>query len=529
MTSHWMHDAVGYEVYVRSFCDTNGDGIGDLEGVRRHLDHFVDLGVDVVWLTPIYPSPDADHGYDVSDYTRVDERYGDVATLERLIADMHDRGLRLIMDIVPNHTSSQHPWFLDALQGHDAAHRDWYVWRDPGPDGGPPNNWIQHFGGPAWTLDERSGQYYMHLFLPEQPDLNWANAEVRSEFESTLARWFERGVDGFRIDVAHSLLEDPSFRDNPLIGSVPEPDDHPRDAFKQYEHLHDLDQDDAPALYRSWREIADRHGAGLVGEVYLTQADRWARYVDGKGLHSAFWFPTLHIGWDVERIRETLDAALSRAGERTSWPISSHDDPYAATRFGGGDRGRERALAYLTLTSCLPGSVFFQQGEELGLENAVLPSTSLSDPISTRNQGAEGRDGTRTPMTWEPGDGWGFTDGEPWLPFGINRRDEDTVAVQAKTPGSHLRRVRDLLHLRRELPRSGDARMLSAGVPAGAVAARVGRTTCVLNAGEADVTMDLPGRDAAVRFRSDVGLVEDTARVAGITVPPDVAVVLVDV
>lgn len=446
----WWHGAVGYEVYVRSFADSDGDGLGDLPGVRAKLAYLADLGVDLVWLTPFYPSPQADHGYDVADYLDVDERFGTLADLQGLIADAHELGLRIVVDLVPNHTSEQHPWFEDARSSRDAERRDWYVWRDPAPDGGPPNNWVSHFGGPAWALDEATGQYYMHLFLPEQPDLNWANDEVRAAFEQILTTWFDRGVDGVRIDVAHSLVEDPAFRDNPRIAPVPD-DPTLDELFGQFDHVYDVDQPEVLDIYRAWNRVAADHDRLLLGEVYLLDPAKLARYVAGDALHLAFSFDTLKVGWDADAIRETLRSYVQSSGDSVAWPLSSHDDPRAATRFGGGDLGARRALAYLTFLCGLPGVPFLYQGDELGLDDGILDPSIARDPVAVRNTGESGRDGVRTPMLWEPRPGFGFTHGEPWLPFGANHDNGRTAAAQASDPTSWLERTRALLAVRRQL------------------------------------------------------------------------------
>jgi alpha-glucosidase len=299
----WWQGAVGYEIYVRSFADSDGDGTGDLRGIRDRLAYLADLGVDIVWITPFYPSPQADHGYDVADYLGVDPTYGTVDDAIDLIDRAHELGMRAVFDLVPNHTSSEHPWFLDACSSRGSAHRDWYVWRDPAPDGGPPNNWVSYFGGPAWTLDEATGQYYLHLFLPEQPDLNWANDEVRAAFVDILDTWFARGADGVRIDVAHALVIDEEHRDNPVIVDL-HAEMTPEERFEAFEHRHDLDQDGVLDVYREWNEVAAKHDALLLGEVYLLETDRLQRFVaDRDGLHLAFAFAALHTDWDVEDIR----------------------------------------------------------------------------------------------------------------------------------------------------------------------------------------------------------------------------------
>jgi alpha-glucosidase len=524
----WWDGSVGYEIYVRSYADSDGDGVGDLPGIRAKLPHLADLGVDLIWITPFYPSPQADHGYDVSDYLGVDPVFGSVEDVEGLVADAHELGLRVMIDLVPNHTSDQHPWFVDALTGRDAPHRDWYVWRDPAPDGGPPNNWVSHFGGPAWTLDEASGQYYMHLFLPEQPDLNWANPEVRAAFEDILDTWFSRGVDGFRIDVAHSLVEDPEYRDNPVVvDGLPEAAT-PQEVFASFEHRHDLDQDGVLEVFRDWNRVAEKHDAALLGEVYVLDPARVGRYVEGDGLHLAFYFPTLKTPWDADELGTMLHEATDAGGHRLAWPLGSHDDPRAATRFGGGELGARRAAAYLTFLTTLPGVAFLYQGDELGLDDGELAPGEATDPIAVRNPGATGRDGVRTPMLWAPGPGFGFTTGEPWLPFGRNRRDEHTVAAQRDVPGSWLERTRALLHARRELPALRSASpvtWLSDRGPVLAVRreAQDGPDVVgLLHVGDGPTSYDLPRAGQLVHGSVDGVEVVDTT----VTLPPDSAAVV---
>jgi alpha-glucosidase len=520
VVARWWRSAVGYQVYIRSFDDTRGDGIGDLAGVRKRLPYLADLGVDIVWITPFYPSPQADHGYDVADYCAVDPTYGSLQDVDDLLTEAHRLGLRVVLDLVPNHTSDQHEWFLDARKGRDAEHRDFYVWRDPAPDGGPPNNWVSHFGGPAWTLDEASGQYYMHLFLPEQPDLNWANDEVRAAFDRILAFWFERGIDGFRIDVAHSLVEDPHLRDNPLIADEPGPDATPQEVFAAYEHRYDLDQPGVLEIFERWNRLASQHDAMLLGEVYLLEPEKLTRYVEsGEALDTTFCFPALKVGWDPDAIRDTLQRSVAAGGDGISWPLSSHDDPRAATRFGGGERGARRALAYLTLLCALPGSPFIYQGDELGLENGDLDE--YADPITVRNDGATGRDGSRTPMTWEPVAGYGFTTGTPWLDFGRNRHEGSTMAVQDRDPSSHLNRVRRLLRTRRSLPELTDGTPVEwLDLHANVIALRRGRVVVACNVGEHDVDLPLPVAGELVYGSTDGARLTDTT----LRLPADAAV-----
>ncbi len=521
----WWRGAVGYEVYVRSFADTDDDGIGDLPGVRGRLSYLADLGVDVVWLTPVTPSPQRDHGYDVADYLGVEPAYGTLDDLQDVLDTAHGLGLRVLMDLVPNHTSDLHPWFLDACSGRDADHRDFYVWRDPAPDGGPPNNWVSHFGGPAWTFHAPTGQYYMHLFLPEQPDLNWAEPRVWDAFDDILTTWFERGVDGVRIDVAHSLVEDPQFRDNPLLDTPPQGSGGTGSVFDRFAHIHDLDQPGVVDIYRRWRRIADAHDAVLLGEVYVLDPTKLQRYVADDALHSAFAFDAIKVSWDAWEIRTTLGPYVAACDDRLSWPLSSHDDPHAAQRFGGGEVGARRALAYLTLLCALPGVPFLYQGDELGLDDAVLPDGVAEDPIAVR-LGVRGRDPQRSPMPWDDGPALGFTTGTPWLPVGSNRTATDTVVAQQQTPGSHLDATTSLLSLRRRLPAlTGDA-PLEWVVEEGPVVA-VTRGDEVLVAlhvgdGEGDARLVLP-EEARLLYATDPAafLVEGE-----LTLPEDVAVIV---
>lgn len=449
-TPTWWPGAVGYEIYIRSFADSDGDGMGDLNGITARLEYLAWLGVDVVWITPFYPSPGADHGYDVADYRGVDPQLGTLADFDALIGRAHELGLRVMIDIVPNHTSDRHEWFEQARSAPDAELRGYYHWHPPGPDGGPPNNWISHFGGPAWTLDPASGEYYLHLFLPEQPDLNWSDPRVRDEFDRILEFWFDRGVDGFRIDVAHALIKDAELRDNPVPDHGDELDD-PLDEFMRREHPHDLDQPEVTEVYRRWREIAERHDAALVGEVYLTRPERISRYVRGDGLHGAFTFPVMKAPWDAPALRAALREHAEALGENAVWVLGSHDDGRPVTRFGRGDRGRRRALALTGFMSVLPGVQFLYQGEELGLDDPELAPEHVQDPVA-RASGDSGRDAARTPMPWAGGPGAGFTDPDatPWLPIGDRAPDESAVA-QRERDDSFLARTRDLLAVRREV------------------------------------------------------------------------------
>ncbi|MEV4374731.1 HAD-IA family hydrolase [Nonomuraea sp. NPDC049637] len=445
----WWRDAVGYQVYLPSFADSDGDGWGDLAGVSARLDHLERLGVEVVWLTPFFRSPMRDHGYDVADYRAVDPSFGGQAALDGLLAQAHRRGMRVIGDLVVNHTSDAHPWFVAASSCADDPHRDYYIWRDPAPDGGPPNNWPSHFGGPAWTFSPATGQYYLHLFRPEQPDLNWRNPALAAEVDAIVEHWLARGLDGFRIDTAGYLVKDAELRDNPLLpaGRILPARGVTMD-WRRQEHRHDIHQSGVHAIHERWRRIADRHDAFLVGEVYELDPRALARFVQGERLHSSFWFGLVETDWDADRIDTMIEAAV-RASPRLSWVQGNHDRSRAVTRFGGGPRGRRRSLALHVLMALLPGTFWVYQGEELGLVDGQVPHGRGADPLGAA-QPEESRDAARTPMPWRPGPGLGFTTGHPWLPDGA-RGDDQTVAAQQDDPASHLNTLSRLLATRRAL------------------------------------------------------------------------------
>jgi alpha-glucosidase len=442
----WWRQAVVYEVYVRSFADSDGDGLGDLEGLRGRLQHLCDLGVDAVWITPFYPSPMADHGYDVADYCDVDPRFGDLAAFDRLLADAHALGLKVIVDLVPNHTSSAHPWFQEAVADPSSPARARYWFRD-GVGDGPPNNWQSVFGGPAWTRDEASGQWYLHLFDSSQPDLDWANREVHEEFLRILRFWLDRGVDGFRIDVAHSLYVRADLADDPSVGQEL--------GIHEDDHRHIWDQEEVQAVYEEWRAVLDSYDEPgmrmMVGEVFLFDVPRVARYVSDTRLHQAFNFTVFKATWGGESLRTVLQDALAGFDPGT-WVLSNHDLIRHVTRYGGGDLGRRRGLAVSALLFALPGSPYLYQGEELGLDETDVPDELREDPVFLRTGGRlAGRDGCRTPMPWsgQP-PGHGFTTGTPWLPFGPDARTH-AVDLQEGDQASVLGTYRRLLARRRAL------------------------------------------------------------------------------
>ncbi|HVL80469.1 MAG TPA: glycoside hydrolase family 13 protein [Actinomycetota bacterium] len=515
--SQWWEHAVVYQVYVRSFSDADGDGLGDLRGLRSRLDHLSWLGVDAIWLNPVYPSPDHDHGYDVSDYTDIDPRFGSLDELDALLADCHDRGMRVIMDIVPNHVSSEHEWFTRATASRDAPERDLFVFRDPAPDGGPPNNWRSVFGGPAWTLHEPTGQYYLHLFAPEQPDLNWRNPAVHAEFERILRFWLDRGVDGFRIDVAHSLYKDELLRDNP--------DPERRQFGTPYmslEQPHCFDQPEVHDVWRAWRRVFDAYGPDrvTVGEVFLYDPERVALYLRPDELHLAFNFLLLAMPFEAERYREAIDmtfAAYSEHGSPSTWVLSNHDVRRHVTRFGGGELGRRRGLAATVFALGLPGVAFLYQGEELGLEEVDVPPEARQDPIERLTEGhRSGRDGCRVPLPWtsEP-PGYGFTSGHPWLPF-PGAWGERSVEAMRMDEGSTLHVYREALRARRSLSDMGGAGFEWTEAPDGCLAFRRGGVVVALNTADAPATLPVTG-ELALASAPDVRMG------AGLQLPPATA------
>lgn len=505
-TGSWWHGAVGYQVYIRSFADSNADGIGDLEGIRSRLDYLNWLGVDALWITPFFDSPGADHGYDVSDYLGVNPIHGNLDDFDRLVEDAHIHGLRVIVDIVPNHSSSHHPWFEESRKHHDSPYRDYYLWRDPAPDGGPPNNWVSRFGGPAWTLDERTGQYYCHLFLPEQPDLNWRNDRVRAEFIDILRFWCERGADGFRIDVAHGLMKHADFPDNPRLGEPVNPID-PLNVFRSYDHRYDIDQDDTIDIFREWNKVVEPYGAVLIGELDLLHPERFARCVQAGALHTSFYLKPSAMGWQPDELLSDLRTMHAKAPQGVSWVLNNHDNSRSVTRFGDG--GAERTLAAAVLMFGLGGMPFLYQGEELGLPDGDLAPGEVEDPAASRNIGAPSRDGARTAMPWDGSHQNGFTTAPgPWL-HADPRPVEMTVAHQQNQFGSVLNRYRRLIAERRRHPElwSGGQWVDQHDPNVGMV--RAGGVIAAANLGSGPSHLELPpGRWAPVYHSRDQGLEE---------------------
>ncbi|TQS45652.1 alpha-amylase family glycosyl hydrolase [Cryptosporangium phraense] len=475
----WYENAAIYQIYPRSFADGNGDGIGDLAGVRAHLKYLADLGVDALWFNPWYPSSGADGGYDVIDYRDIDPEYGTLAEAEKLIAEAAELGLRTIVDIVPNHVSHLHPWFVD-------DRRELFWFRDR------PNNWVSEFGGSPWTQVE-DGSWYLHLFTAEQPDLNWTHPAVRQEHEDVLRFWFDRGAAGVRIDSAVLPVKDPALPD--LLDGEPHP-------FVDRDELHDI--------YRSWRQVADSYDEPriLVGELWLPDAARFARYLRPDELHTAFNLDFLACPWDATRLRESIDrtlAAHAPVDAPATWVLSNHDVTRVVTRYGRKDTsfsfeakkvglatdlelGTRRARAAALLACALPGAVYVYQGEELGLPEYEVPADAIRDPMHVRSGGVDpGRDGCRIPLPWSGGGPpYGFGATPTWLPQPAGWENL-TVEAQDGTPGSMLTLYREVLRARREF--RGGLRWLDAD---GGVLAftRDSGPGCVVNLSDAPVAFD---------------------------------------
>jgi alpha-glucosidase len=516
--SEWWRDAAIYELYVQSFADSNGDGLGDLDGVRARLPYLAQLGIDAIWFTPWYPSPLKDAGYDVADYRNIAPRFGTLADADALIGEAHRDDIRIIIDVVPNHGSDQHPWFQAALRaGRGSPERARFWFREGrGPNGDlPPNNWQSRFGGSAWTRIE-DGDWYLHIFAPEQPDFNWANPEVRREFEDILRFWFDRGVDGIRIDTAGMLTKDPALPD--LDDAAP--GEHPY-----------VDRDDVHEVYRAWRAIADEYGSRvLIGEVWLADAARLARYTRPDELHTVFNFPYLSCPWDAGKLRTVIDDTLAQRSPPT-WVLSNHDVDRHLTRYGRADTsfdldardhsqpvdlelGTRRARAAALLTMALPGAVYIYQGEELGLwEVEDIPDDTRQDPIWLRTGGKDpGRDGSRVPLPWtgaEPP--YGFTTGQPWLPQPKEWR-ELTVEAESADAASMLDMYRTALRLRRD-HLAGPEPLTWQPSPEGVLSFTRGRVHCVANLSAAP--LDLP------RYTT---ILLSSAALANTKLPPDTTI-----
>lgn len=438
--SWWKH-AIVYQVYPRSFQDSNDDGVGDLNGIRNRLDYLVELGIDAIWISPIYPSPMADFGYDVADYCGIDPIFGTMQDFDRLLEAAHRRGLRLILDFVPNHTSDQHPWFLESRSSRDNPKRDWYIWRDQ------PNNWQSHFGGSAWEFDEKTRQYYLHEFLKEQPDLNWRNPAVKAAMFDALRFWLRKGVDGFRVDVMWLMIKDDQFRDNPpnpayTVG---------QGSHAQFLPIYDADRPEIHPLVAEMRGVLEEFGDRvLIGEIYLPIPRLMTYYgTEQKGANLPFNFQLLQCAWTPHELARAITDYMSAlpAGAWPNWVLGNHDKSRIASRIG---QSKARAAALLLFS--LPGTLTIYNGDELGMQDVPIPPDEVQDPAEKRQPGiGMGRDSERTPMPWDSSPLCGFTSGTPWLPIGNFNR---TVNVKSSKMNSTsmLALYQKLLSLRHEQP-----------------------------------------------------------------------------
>jgi len=510
----WRRGGVIYQIYPLSFFDSNGDGVGDLDGIAAKLDYIAQLGVDGVWICPFYPSPMADFGYDVADYTDVDPLFGTLTGFRRLLDAAHGAGLKVVIDQVYAHTSERHPWFEESRATRDNPRADWYVWADPKPDGGPPNNWLSAFGGPAWTWDTRRAQYYLSSFLPSQPHLNFYNDHVRRALLEVADCWLDLGVDGFRLDVANYYFHDRDLRDNP---ANPTPS-APHRPFTYQRHLYDRSRPETHAFLAELRHRLNRRpGTLAVAEVFSeSYIARPVEYTDGVDrLHTAynFWFLE-----DRPLTGELVRDALAPWSEQPAWPswsFSNHDVVRAVTRWGGPDADARFAKLLVSLLLCLRGTIFLYQGEELGLPQAEVPFDRLKDPEGIRNWPLSlGRDGSRTPMPWTAqAANAGFSEAEPWLPVDP-RHAGLAVDLQEEAADSMLNHTRRMLALRRRSPalQTGDIAFLEARGPALAFERSRGeeRLLCLFNLAAEPLEMAMePARGGVVINLGLGGRLED--------------------
>jgi alpha-glucosidase len=460
--AQWWQTAVIYQIYPRSFKDTSGNGIGDLEGIISKLDYLnggsnsemrdgvpTSLGIDAIWLSPFFSSPMADFGYDVANYVDIDPLFGNLPIFDLLVSEIHKRGMKIIIDYVPNHSSDRHEWFRESRSSLDNPKRNWYIWRDPKPNGALPNNWGSAFGGPAWTLDEGTGQYYLHQFLQEQPELNWREPAVREAMFDVLRFWLDRGVDGFRMDVVGMLIKDSELRDNPTDPSA-DPDLPVDDIYNRQIHTYNQDQDEVHEIIREFRVLFDQYeNRCAIGEVWY-RLPRWIKYYgeDGNGLHLPFNFRLMDLPWDADEFRRSVEE-MEGALPSFAWPnyvLGSHDAPRLASRIGA---RQARAAAMLLLT--LRGTPTLYYGDELGMTDGIIPPESIQDPQGRRLGEARNRDRGRTPMQWDSSPQAGFSSVEPWLPTAANKNTIN-AATQSEDPSSMLSLYRRLIAYRRRSP-----------------------------------------------------------------------------
>ncbi len=438
--SLWWRDGVIYQIYPRSFADSNGDGIGDLQGIISRLDYLQSLGIDAIWLSPFYPSPDADFGYDISDHTAVDARFGTMEDFDALVEKAHQHGIRIILDLVLNHTSQAHPWFQESRSGRDNPKADWYIWRDT------PNRWLSVFGGKAWTYDEKRGQYYYHMFLKEQPDVNWRNPDLRRAQIDVMRFWLARGVDGFRLDVFNVYFKDAEFRDNPpTFGRRP---------FEWQKHIYDCDRPELIPLLKEFRALMDSYSERyMVGETFLSTPEKAAKYCGKETLHAAFNFDFTMRHFHPKEFFDAIQRWERALGEE-NWPnyvLSNHDIPRSATRYAKGEDDA-RAKIVLAMLLTLRGTPYLYAGEEIGMRNLKMRRSEIMDPPGKRYYPFyPTRDAARSPMQWEDSPNAGFTTGTPWLRVHPNYPHRN-VAAQEKDPHSILNMTKRLIALRKKYP-----------------------------------------------------------------------------
>ena len=447
ISNSWWQNGIFYQIYPRSFQDSNADGVGDLAGIITRLPYLQALGIDAIWLSPVFPSPMADFGYDISDYTGIDPLFGTLDDFDALVEAAHVLGLKVILDLVPNHTSDQHPWFIESRSSRDNPKRDWYLWRDPKPDGGAPNNWLSEFGGSAWTLDDETGQYYYHAFLTQQPDLNWRNREVREAIYDVMRFWLRKGVDGFRVDVIWHLIKDAQFRDNPPNPYYSEGRPPHETILTQYS----TDQPEVHEVVAEMRRVTDEFGSRvLIGEIYLPLQRLVAYYGnDLAGAQMPFNFALLSTLWSarsVEKIVAEYESALPH-GAWPNWVLGNHDRPRVASRVG---QAQARVAAMLLLT--LRGTPTLYYGGEIGMHQAALAADQVRDPFEKNVPGiGVGRDGCRTPMQWDATPNAGFSTSTPWLPLASDFAHENVIGLDADDH-SILSLYKALIKLRKQLP-----------------------------------------------------------------------------
>lgn len=468
----WWRDGVIYQIYPRSFQDSGRDGTGDINGIITRLDYLAALGVDAIWLSPVYPSPDVDFGYDVADYVAIDARYGSLEDFDRLVAESHKRGIHVVMDQVFNHTSDQHPWFKASRQSRNNPYADWYLWADPAPGGRLPNNWKSFFGGPGWVYEPSRGQYYFHMFYREQPDLNWRNPEVEEEILKAVRFWLERGVDGFRLDVFNAYFKDKDLRSNPGKFGLR--------GFDRQKHLYDVNQPEMMPFLGRLRHLLDEYpDRYAVGETFYGDPSLAAKYTGPDALHATFDFSFLSCKWDADCFREAIRRWESYLGEGR-WPnyvLNNHDNPRSATRYKFSENdARARLLAMMILS--LRGTPFLYYGEEIGLRDIQVSHKDMLDPVGRYYWPLfKGRDGCRSPMQWDASPNGGFSPVKPWLPVNPDYQTR-CVAVQERDPGSLLHFYRQMIHQRRSLPAlTQGAFQFIDGMPAGVMAYRRSKET----------------------------------------------------